>query len=67
MINHHQTWNIDAMCQPLYVNEVKGHIPRSRLMSGQVLKLAKKIKLLVFPNGLINYHQTWNINAICQP
>ena len=27
-----QTWVKDAMGVPLYVNEVKGHVPRSRVI-----------------------------------
>ena len=30
--DYNQTWVKDAIGVPLYVNEVKGHIPRSRVI-----------------------------------
>ena len=30
--NWHQTWVKDAKGVPLYVNEVRGHVPRSRVI-----------------------------------
>ena len=37
-----QTWVKDAIGVPSYVNEVKGHVPRSRVIRGQV-----RLKMLV--------------------
>ena len=31
-----QTWVIDATCKPAFVDEVKDHIPRSKVKLGQV-------------------------------
>ena len=65
-LEHYQAWIKDAMGFPLYVNEVKCHVPRSRGTWGQVrwniqnwYKFFEKLKS--------NCNLTWYIDAICEP
>ena len=50
MSNCNQTSVIDATWEPSYVNEVKGHIPRSKVIRGQdvYVKVAAYVKLITF-------------------
>ena len=48
MTNCNQTSVIDATWKPSYVNEVKGHIPRSKVIWGQDVKVAAYVKLIIF-------------------
>ena len=38
----YQLWVIDSTCQPLYAYGVKDHIPRSRVISDQIITVIKK-------------------------
>ena len=43
-----QTWFIDTIWDPLYVYVVKGHIPRSKVVRGQVGRWAQNVKFTSF-------------------
>ena len=41
-VNWNQTWCIDTTWDALYVHVVKGHIPRSKVIRGQVVGAKQK-------------------------
>ena len=65
-----QTWIIAAIWQPPYVDEVKGHIPRSKVTSGQLLRYIdySYVNVLMPIEKLTpDWKQTWIKAAIWQP
>ena len=47
-----QTWFVDTLWDPLYVHEVKGHIPRSKVIRGQVVRCAQDVKFTLYLKSL---------------
>ena len=43
-----QTWCIDTLWDPLNVHVVKGHISRSKVIRGQVVRWAENVKFTSF-------------------
>ena len=53
-----QTWFIDKIWDNLYVDMVKGQIPRSKVIRGQVCKMAKNVKFTTFEKLKSNWNLT---------
>ena len=43
-----QTWFIDIIWDPLFFHVVKGHIPRLKVMKGQVVRWVQNVKITSF-------------------
>ena len=48
LVDFNQSWVIYATWEPSFVDEVKGHISRSKVFWGQVVSLAENVKLASF-------------------
>ena len=62
-----QTWFIDAILDPLYVHVVKGHILRSKVIIGQVVRWTENVKFTSFEKLKSNCNQTWFIDIRWEP
>ena len=65
--DRNQTWFIGIIWKPSYVHEVKGHISRSKVIWGQVVRQAENVKLTTFEKLKSNWNQTWLIGIIWEP
>ena len=64
----YQTWVKDAIGVPSYVNEVKGHIPRSRVIWGQVRwKMLVFVIWVSFEKLKSDWDQTWFMDIKWEP
>ena len=64
LMDINQSWVIDAAWELLFVDEVKGHISRSKVIWGQVVRSAKHVQLASFKKLKSNWNQTWFIDTI---
>ena len=62
-----QTWFIGIIWEPSYVRAVKGHIPRSKVIWGQVVWYGKNVKMALFEKLKSDWSQTWFIDMIWEP
>ena len=53
-----QTWFIDTIWGPLYVHAVKGQIPRSKVIRGQVVRWVQNVKFTSFEKLKSNWNLT---------
>ena len=53
--------------EPSYVHAVKGHIPRSKVIWGQVVRSAENVKMASFEKLKSDLNQTWFIYIIWKP
>ena len=53
-INCYQTWVIDSPWECSYINEVRGHIPRSKVLWSADIKLVSYVKFIKFFDKLVN-------------
>ena len=58
LMDFNETWVIDVRWKPLFIDEAKGHIPRAKVISGQVLRLAKNVKFSSIEKLKSNWNQT---------
>ena len=47
-LNQNQSWVIDATWELSFVDKVKGHISRSKVIRGQVVRKAENVKVTSF-------------------
>ena len=63
MSNWNQTWLIDTLWDPLYVYVFKGHISRSKVMRGQVIRWDENVKFTSFEKLKSDWNQTLFIDV----
>ena len=59
-----QSWVIGATWEPSFVDEIKDHIPRSKVIRGQVVREAKNVKMALFEKLKFDWNQTRFIDII---
>ena len=58
------SWFIDIIWEPSYVHGVKGQIPRSKVIWGQVVRQTENVKVVSFEKLKFDLNQTWLIDII---
>ena len=66
-MDFNQSWVIDATWEPSFVDDVKGHISRSKVICGQVVRQAENVKMASFEKLKSDLNQTWFIDIIWRP
>ena len=64
LMDFNQSWVIDATWEPSFVDDVKGHISRSNVIWGQVVRKAENVKMTSFEKLKSDLNQTWFIDII---
>ena len=59
LMDFNQSWVIDATWEPSFVDEVKGHILRLKVIWGQVVRLVENVKVASFKKLKSDGNQTW--------
>ena len=66
LMDFNESWVIDATWEPSFVDEVKGHISRSKVIWGQVVRLAENVKMassekleVRFEPNLVYWYNMW--------
>ena len=72
LMDFNQSWVIDATWKPSFVDEVKGHISRSKVISLcpllSVVCREKRVNIwLYLPHVLMDFDQSWVIDATWKP
>ena len=62
-----QTWFIDTIWDPLNVYAVKGHIPWSKVIRGQVVRWAQNVKFTSFGQLKSDWNQTCCSDIMLKP
>ena len=62
-----RTWFIDTTCDPLYILAIKGHIPRLKVIRGQVVRWAQNVKFTSFEKLKSDWNQSWFIDVMYEP
>ena len=74
--NYNQTWIIGALWEPSHYDALGGHMTRSKVIWGQIVRSSVRrplkfwltfFKLLLFEQVRFNYNQTWIIGALWKP
>ena len=66
-MDFNQSWVIDATWEPSFVDEVKGHISRSKVIWGQFVSQAENVKVASFEKLKSDLNQTWFIDITWEP
>ena len=63
LMDFNQSWVIGAAWEPSFVAEVKGHMSRSKVIWGQVVKWAKNVEIMaLFEKLKSDWNQTWFVH-----